>query len=271
MTDTDQYIQRLLEGEPIRNPVLRSAIQALHLPPGSHGLDVGCGIGLQAMLLAEIVGSAGHVTGVDINPELLAFGEDLVRMAGHTERITFQEGDMCRLPFADHTFDWVWSADCIGYPLGDFASQLKELIRVIRPGGQIAILAWTSQQVLPGYSLLEANLNANHSTYLPFLLGKDPELHFLRALRWLQEAGLEDVNAQTFVGDIQAPLNADVRTALISLFEMLWGDTEPKDESAGYWNEYQRLCKPGSPDFILDKPGYYGFFTYSMFQGKTAT
>ena len=34
------------------------------------------------------------------------------------------------------------------------------------------------------------------------------------------------------------------------------------------WAEYQRLCLPGSSDFILDLPEYYAFFTYSMFQGR---
>jgi len=89
MTGDSVYIQRLLESNPLREPVLRSAIQALRLPLGSHGLDVGCGIGLPALLLAEGVGSEGHITGVDSIPELLAFGENLVEKAGFSGRITF--------------------------------------------------------------------------------------------------------------------------------------------------------------------------------------
>ena len=267
MTDIDAYIQRLLEANPLREPLLRSAIQALQLPPGSHGLDVGCGIGLQELLLAEAVGCDGHVTGVDVIPEFLAFGEILAGQAGLSERITFREGDMNRLPFAEDTFDWAWSADCIGYPAGELSPLLKELVRVVKPGGSVIILAWSSQQVLPGYPLLEARLNATYSAYLPFLKGKSPELHFLQALRWFQESGLEEVKAQTFVGDAQSPLSSGERAALVSLFEMLWAEPQP-DVSSEDWKEYQRLCKPGSPDFILDKPGYYAFFTYSMFRGK---
>lgn len=267
MTDTPLYIQRLLEANPLREPVLRSAIQALQLPLGSHGLDVGCGIGLQALLLAQAVGSAGQITGVDIAPELLAFGEKLVGQAGLSERITLRVGDMARLPFAENTFDWVWSADCIGYPAGDLAAALEELVRVVKPGGSVIILAWSSQQVLPGHPLLEARLNATCSSYLPFLSGKDPELHFSRALRWLEEAGLAEARAQTFVGDVQAPLEPGERAALASLFEMLWGQPQP-EVSPGDWEAYQRLCGAGSPDYILDIHGYYAFFTYSMFWGK---
>lgn len=267
MTDAPLYIQRLLEANPLREPVLRSAIQALQLPLGSHGLDVGCGIGLQALLLAQAVGSAGQITGVDIAPELLAFGEELVRKAGLSERITLRVGDMARLPFAENTFDWVWSADCIGYPAGDLAAALEELVRVVRPGGSVIILAWSSQQVLPGHPLLEARLNATCSSYLPFLSGQDPELHFSRAPRWFEEAGLAEVRAQTFVGGVQAPLEPGERAAMASLFEMLWGQPQPK-VSPEDWEAYQRLCGPGSPDYILDIRGYYAFFTYSMFWGK---
>jgi demethylmenaquinone methyltransferase/2-methoxy-6-polyprenyl-1,4-benzoquinol methylase len=207
---------------------------------------------------------------VDIIPEFLAFGEKLAGQAGLSERISFRLGDMNRLPFGENTFDWAWSADCIGYPApaGELIPLLKELMRVVKPGGSVIILAWTSQQVLPGYPLLEAELNTTCSAYLPFLKGKSPELHFLRSLQWFQEVGLEEVEAQTFAGDVQAPLSKDERTALTSLFEMLWTEPQP-DVSSGAWSEYRRLCTPESADFILDQPGYYGFFTYSMFRGKT--
>jgi len=267
MTDADAYIQRLLEANPLREPVLRAAIRALQPPNGSHGLDVGCGIGLQEVLLAEAVGSAGHVTGMDIVTEFLAYGENLAREAGLAERIAFQQGDMYHLPFDADTFDWAWSVDCIGYPAGEFTPLLSELRRVVRPGGRIITLAWSSQQLLPGYPLLEARLNATCSAYMPFLKGKQPELNFLRATHWFQEAGLEEIKAQTFVGDVQAPLSHGDRTALTSLFDMLWG--QPQAEVAPEdWREFQRLCEPSSPDFILDISGYYAFFTYTMFHGK---
>ena len=132
MTDTDTYIQRLEESNPLREPTLRSAIQAVRLPSGSRGLDVGCGIGLQALLLAEAVGSAGYVTGLDLSPEFLLYAEEIVKKSGLVERISFREGDMSKLPFDDNTFDWVWSADCVGYPVGEVLPLLKELARVGR-------------------------------------------------------------------------------------------------------------------------------------------
>jgi len=267
MTDARILIQRALEANPLREPVLSSAIQSLQLPPGSLGLDAGCGIGLQALLLAEAVGPDGHITGLDLAPELLSFGKENTRRAGFSGRITFRQGDVSRLPFEDNTFDWVWSADCIGYPAGELTLFLEQLMRVVRPGGSIIILAWSSQQLLPGYPLLEASLNATCSAYIPYLKGKNPELNFLRAMGWFRKVGLVEVKAQTYVSDIQAPLSSGERAALTSLFEMLWGQRQP-EVSQQDWKEYQRLCEPGSPDFILDIDDYYAFFTYSMFRGK---
>jgi demethylmenaquinone methyltransferase/2-methoxy-6-polyprenyl-1,4-benzoquinol methylase len=270
MTDTDTYIKRLEEANPLREPLLRTVVQTLGLPAGSRGLDVGCGIGLQALLLAEAVGSDGHVTGLDLSPALLHYAEKIVRHAGLSGRISCQEGDLNRLPFDDDTFDWIWSADCVGYPVSNLLPVLLELRRVVKPGGTIAILAWSSQCLLPGYPLLEARLNATGSGLAPIVRGSEPESHFLRALRWFAEAGLVEAENRTFVGDVQAPLSDATRTALISLFEMLWGEPAP-EVSQEDWAEYQRLCQPESPDFILDLPGYVAFFTYSLFRGTVAT
>ena len=267
MTDTDAYIRQLEESKSLREPLFRSIIQALDLPSGTHGLDVGCGIGHQATLLAEAVGPAGHVTGLDISRELLRYAGGIVEKSGLAGQVTFREGDMYRLPFDDDRFDWAWSADCLGYPAGELLPALKEVARVVKPGGRVAILAWSSQQLLPGYPLLEARLNATCSAYAPFFAGVSPASHFNRALSWFPEAGLDEPIARTFVGDVQAPLSRDLRIALASLFEMLWGQFQPTVSPADR-SEYQRLCRPESPDFIPDLPGYYAFFTYTMFTGR---
>jgi demethylmenaquinone methyltransferase/2-methoxy-6-polyprenyl-1,4-benzoquinol methylase len=260
------YIRSLLDANPLREPVLRSVVQALCLSSGSHGLDVGCGIGLQTLLLAGAIGANGQVTGVDIEPELLTFAEALTRQTSYAANISFRQGDVNQLPFAADTFDWVWSADCVGYPAGNLLPTLQELRRVVKPGGSIMLLGWTAQQVLPGYSLLEAWLNAECSGCRPYLEHEQPNRTFLRAPHALEGAGLEHIQARTFVADVQAPLNDGQRLALIRLFEMLW--QAPKIPNVqGYWGEYERLCKPESPDFILNQPAYYGFFTYTVFQG----
>lgn len=267
MNNTDLYIQRLLESNPLRAPLLRSIIQSLQLPHGSLGLDAGCGIGLQCQLLLEAVGPDGHIIGLDILPELLAYGTRMVEQAGLAGQIMFRQGSVSQLPFEENSFDWAWSADCIGYPAGELSPLLDELIRVVKPGGGLFLLGWSSQQLLPGYPLLEARLNGTCSGYVPFLKDKCPEQNFMCSPAVFRRAGLEEVQAHTYVADVCAPLRSGEEAALTSLFEMLWG-TQQVGVSTEDWREYQRLCSPDSPDFILDIPDYYGFFTYTVFQGK---
>ena len=269
MTDTNTYIQKLAVTNPLQEPVMRRVVRAIDLPPGSRGLDVGCGIGLQAIMLAEVVGTAGHVTGVDLSPEFLAHARSIAEKAGISEQVSFQEGGMNNLPFDDDTFDWVWSANCAGYAPGEPLPLLKELARVVKPGGSVIILAWSSQQLLPGYPVLETRLNATSSGIAPFAEGTAPELHFSRMAGWFRRAGMEDVTARTFAGDVCAPLSDEIRSALAALIEMWWMDVGAElseDDCA----EYQRLCLAESPEFILDLPDYYAFFTYSMFRGRVS-
>jgi demethylmenaquinone methyltransferase/2-methoxy-6-polyprenyl-1,4-benzoquinol methylase len=266
VADIDDVVRPLSVINPLRDPAIHSAIEALQFPSGSRGLDAGCGIGLQAMMLAEAVGPAGHVTGLDLSPELLAYARKIVDESGLSKRIAFKEGNVTELPFDDGAFDWAWSMDCVGYLPLEPLPLLLELARVVRPGGRVAILAWSSEKLLPGYPLLESHLSATTVGIAPFTKGMKPESHFLWALGWFREAGLEGPTAQTFAGDAYAPFTDDLRRALEFLFDMRWPGVE-KELTQEDWTEYRRLCLPESPDYILNQPDYYAFFTYSMFSG----
>ncbi len=267
--DTDAYIQLTLEANALRESILRTAIKTLRLRPGSRGLDAGCGIGLQTLLLAETVEAAGHVTGVDICPEFLNRGREMVKKAGLSEHISFQEGDIAGLPFDDNTFDWAWSSDCVGYAPLEPLPLLKELARVVKPSGTVAIAAWSSENLLPGHPRLEARLRATSAGLAPFVQGKKPEKHFLRALNWFHQLGLKEPRAKTVAENFYAPLSDDIRSALVSLFEMRWPEAEielsPDDRT-----EFRRLCRPDSADFILKLPDYYALITYTVFWGQVA-
>ena len=260
-------VRKLKDTYPLMEPTLLAAIRDLHLPLGSRGLDAGCGIGLPALLLADEVGPTGQVIGLDQSPELIHEAEQVVVQEGMSDQINLQKGDIHQLPFDEDAFEWVWSSSCVGYASSiDPYRALQEFTRVVQPGGTIAILAWSSEKLLPGYPLLEASLNATASGLAPFGAEGNPERHFMRALGWFRHAGLRNISAQTFIGDVQAPLNKEMRQALIALFEMRWENVEP-ELNEDQRSTYQRICLPESNDFIVDHPDYYAFFTYTLFTG----
>ncbi|MDD2619883.1 MAG: class I SAM-dependent methyltransferase [Syntrophomonadaceae bacterium] len=265
--DLQSYVNSLLLSQYLRKPIIKSIIQSMQLPTSSTGLDLGCGIGLNTILLAEVLGPCGQVIGLDREEEMLLKARSLLSKSEVNERISLEKGDVGNLPFPDKSFDWACSIDCVGAIAVDPVPLLKEVIRVVKPGGQVFIIIWSSQSILPGFPLLEARLNASSAGIAPFAIGMAPEMHTMRALGWFKQAGFTDNRAQTFIRDICPPLKAEIIAAMTDLFNMRWGSIE-KEVAPELWHDYQRLCRPDSPDFILKIPDYYAFFTYSVFSGR---
>ena len=123
------------------------------------------------------------------------------------DQVSLRQGDINDLPFDDATFDWLWSASLAGYGADQPLAQLRELARVVRPGGTVSLLIYTSQALIAAHPLLEARLNATAMGIAPFTVDMPPENHWLRAIGWFRAAGLKEVKAQTFVSEVQAPLS----------------------------------------------------------------
>jgi ubiquinone/menaquinone biosynthesis C-methylase UbiE len=107
---------------------LFDALQGLGVRRGSHVLDVGCGTGIS---MQPLVARGVRVTGLDPSTEMLAAGKLAVPAA------TFVLGNAEALPFADGSFDAAVSAQAFHWFDADAA--FAELIRVVRPGGPIAV------------------------------------------------------------------------------------------------------------------------------------
>jgi len=250
----------------LRETPLRQLVQTLDLQPGSCGLDVGSGSGLGTILLARAIGSAGHVTGLDLDPELTAHARQRVARVGLSERVSLCEGDAAHLPFGDATFDWAFSSDCVGYGPWDTAAMLAELARVVRPRGSVGLAFWSSETLLPGHPVLEAHLRSTRAGIAPFRDGAEPSTHPLRLLGALRDAGFVECTVHAAVGTVGAPLSREVRRALVALFEMRWPGAEA-ELAAPDRVEFRRLCRPDSADFVLDSPDYCALFTLSLFRG----
>jgi SAM-dependent methyltransferase len=103
---------------------------------GKTVLEVGCGTGDDAREIAGLVGSAGKVVATDISATMI--DEARRRSAGSDLPIEFSIADLSALDFPDGTFDGVW-AKLVLMHTQDIETSLDELVRVLRPGGRIAV------------------------------------------------------------------------------------------------------------------------------------
>ena len=118
----------------------RRTIERLALMEGARVLDVCCGSGASAIPAAQAVGPDGSVVGVDLAENLLKLARTKAGQLALTN-IEFRPGDLTALPFADDSFDVVVCVFGIFF-VPDMESAVRELRRVLRSGGRLAITTW---------------------------------------------------------------------------------------------------------------------------------
>jgi SAM-dependent methyltransferase len=115
--------------------------------PGQRVLDVACGTGVLACAAAERVGPDGAVTGPDPNDDMLAVARS------KSGRVEWRNGRAESLPFADASFDRVASQFGLMF-FEDKPAGLREMMRVLRTGGRLAIAVCDALDHSPGYAVL---------------------------------------------------------------------------------------------------------------------
>lgn len=108
----------------------------LDLAPGMEILDIGCGIGGPARMIA--LRSGARVTGVDLTPAFIEAAEALSRMAGMGDRVAFRTGSATAMPFDDASFD-IATLLHVGMNIPDKQALFGEAYRVLRPAGVFAV------------------------------------------------------------------------------------------------------------------------------------
>jgi len=113
------------------------------LSPGERVLDLGSGAGTDSLIAAQMVGEQGHVTGIDMTPQMLSKARAAAAEMG-ASNVEFVESEAERLPFPDARFDVVISNGVIDL-IPDKDAVFAELYRVLAPGGRIQIADVTIQ------------------------------------------------------------------------------------------------------------------------------
>lgn len=119
---------------PDDGPAYAAAVAELGLGPGDAVLDAGCGTGRALPPLRSAVGPGGTVLGADLTPAML----DAARRAGRGEYGVLLLADVARLPLRAESLDAVFAAGLIAH-LAQPGANLRELARVVRPGGRLAL------------------------------------------------------------------------------------------------------------------------------------
>ena len=99
-------------------------------------LDVGCGIGGPSRYLASAFGC--EVIGLDLTPEFIELARMLTERTRLSHKVSYRQGDALELPFADASFDLVWSQNA-AMNIADRARLYGEMRRVLKAGGRVAI------------------------------------------------------------------------------------------------------------------------------------
>ncbi|MFJ9835969.1 methyltransferase domain-containing protein [Streptomyces sp. NPDC101169] len=147
---------------PDDGPAFAAAVAEMGLRPGDRVLDAGCGTGRALPPLRAAVGPAGVVVGVDLTPAML---QAAVR-AGRDRAGHLLLADVAALPLRRGALDAVFAAGLIAH-LREPVANLRELARVVRPGGRLALFhpigraalaARQGRRITPGDLRAEANL-----------------------------------------------------------------------------------------------------------------
>jgi len=168
----------------------KRTITNLKLQDGAKVLDVGCGTGASALPAAQAVGKNGFVVGVDLASRLLEQARTKALAAG-LDNVEFRQADMTALEYSDGNFDAVVSVFSIFF-VPDMESLVRELWRMVRPGGKLAVTTWGPRIFEPAYSLWLAALGKERADLVTAFNPWDRITDVVSVRKLLQDGGVEE-------------------------------------------------------------------------------
>ena len=195
---------------------LRHVVSTLPLPPSPRILDVGCGDGFYSGLLADRLGADGRLTAVDVSDDYLQVAGQRLRGHGRAAQIECRKENIRKLTFPHHAFDVAWCGQSF-YSLPDPVEALKEMRRVVRPGGTVIVFENDTLHhlLLPWPPDVELAVRTAELAHYRERFN-DPEKFYIgRALSELfSVAGLMPEHQRTFAWDRRFPFDPSCRDFL---------------------------------------------------------
>jgi SAM-dependent methyltransferase len=200
-------------------------LEAALLRPGMCVLDLASGVGDPALSIAAEVAPSGRVTATDLGSGMISLAEELARKKGLTN-IEFREASAESLPFASESYDVLTCRFGVMF-FPDLAKALRECLRVLKPGGSAAFVAWGKKE--QPFFTTTAGILLKHVPVPPpppdpdgpslFMFGQRDRLRHA-----LQSAGFSDVHEEVRI------VNGN------------WAGT-----SEEYWEQFSEVAAPFRP------------------------
>jgi len=229
-------------------------------------LDAGCGTGEALGWLQAAVAPGGAAVGIDLAIQHLRGA----RAALASDTLLLQ-ADLRKLPFANASFDAIWSVNTLHH-LQDPLASVRALAALLRPGGQLVL---GQSSLLPDmYFAWDARLErltneAVRSYYRDRYGVTERELAAVRAVLGLLRAGdLANVRARTLVIERIAPLDPATQAWLAeAIFRGTWGERLQPYLAAADYQELMALCDPEHRRFALLRPDFHFLQTFTLALG----
>jgi len=185
-------------------------IAAAGVGPGMRVVDIACGTGVLAIEAAKATQPGGSVVGVDLNPGMLAVARS------KDSSIDWRKASAEALPLDSEEFDAALCQFGLMF-FSDRSAAIREMLRVLRPGGRLAIAVWDSLESTPGYSAITRLLSRLFGDEIADLLRAPYVLGDPKALNGhLLEAGIQKPTVSRVPGEARFPsirswMHTDVR------------------------------------------------------------
>ncbi len=179
------------------------------LRPGENVVDLGCGGGLDVFLAAQRVGSTGKAIGIDMTADMIALAKNNAQRGDGgrpMENVEFHQASIDALPLADGSVDCIIS-NCVINLAPDKRAVFREMFRVLKPGGRVAVSDIAIKKPLP------AELERDVMAYVGCIAGAIPIADYRAGLT---EAGFDAVDVIDAGADLNAYAKVDGQSGCCS-------------------------------------------------------
>ncbi|MBA2702943.1 MAG: class I SAM-dependent methyltransferase [Blastocatellia bacterium] len=217
-------------------PLTRALIEEAQIVAGQSVLDIGGGAGEPSLTIARAVGPSGKVTFTDPTAGMVKAAREEAERRGLTN-IEFHQSAAEKLPFANDSFDVVVGRLSAMF-FADVSGALREILRVVKPGGRLALLVWADRELNPFFNVITEILDQ-------FVTAEPEDEDALAAFRFarpgklaklIEEAGAVTVKEHTLKFDTEAPIDVSqfwkLRTEMSDAFRTKLARLAPDEVSA---------------------------------------